>query len=112
MSGTRGLGPIASVIAVCATGYGVAWSRPAGGEYAGLSKQGLPFKLTVADDRATLTFDVRWACRDARRPANMFRRRGVALADDGAFSWQGRNVYVDDDYEIRQRLRLVGRDNG
>ena len=109
MSRTRGLGAIAVVIALWAVSYGVASSRPASGEYVGTGGQGLPFKLTVAEDRATLTLDVRWRC-ERGVGVKMFRQRSVALGGDGDFSWAGRNVSDGggSDEEDRQRLRIDG----
>ena len=116
MSRTRGLGALAIVIALGAVSYGVASSRPASGDYVGTGAQGLPFKLTVAEDGATLTLDVRWRCEGTARlggRVKMFRQRSVALGRDGDFSWEGRNV-IDggDGDEDRQRLRIDGQHSG
>ncbi len=85
-------------------------SRPAAGDYAGRSSQDLPFRLTVAPDRRTLTLDVRWRC--GEQGVRMSRRRAVKVGRDGHFAWKGR--YVDpvdggDGDEERQRLEIAGR---
>ena len=64
--------------------------RPAAGDYTGRSSQRLPVTVTVAEDRRTLTLDVRWRCKSPRDPSAgsvlVFRHRSVAIARDGSFS--------------------------
>ncbi len=90
---------------------GVDGPRPHAGEYAGLSAQRLPVRLTVAADRRTLAMDVSWCfefCAYVERTVS----RSVAIADDGSFSWQHRHGYVNSGYEESNHLRLEGHREG
>ncbi len=83
----------------------------AGGEYAGLSAQRLPFKLTVEGDGKTLSVDLTWSpvCRGVQRTV---RANAVAIADDGTFAWEGTDVEAidgSDGDEDRWSYRLQGR---
>jgi hypothetical protein len=105
--------PVAIIGAVAVAVLTSSGSRPAAGDYAGRSSQGLPFKLTVAPDRRTLTVDVRWRC--SGDGVRAYRRSGVKITGDGAFSWKGRfddPVEGGDGDEERQRLRIDGRLDG
>jgi hypothetical protein len=104
---------VAIAIGVAVAVFGSDGSRPLAGDYAGKSSQSLPFRLTVAPDRRTLTLDIRWRC--PRRGVKMYRRRSVKIADDGTFSWRGPNTEAidgGDGDEEREQLRIDGRADG
>jgi hypothetical protein len=104
---------VAIVIGVAVAVLASDGSRPLAGDYAGTSSQRLPFRLTVAPDRRTLTLDVRWRC--PRRGVKMYRRRSVKIAADGTFSWRGPNTEAidgGDGDEEREQLRIDGRADG
>lgn len=101
-----------AIVAIVADDDDRASSRPAPGDYVGQSSQGLPFKLTVAPDRATLTIDVRWLCK-GHDGALAFRRRGIPINDGGGFRLNTANVVFQTDAdEDRQRLLIAGHNAG
>jgi hypothetical protein len=87
-------------------------SRPAPGDYAGRSSQGRLVKVTVAENRRTLTLEVRWRCESARDPAavsvRLFRHRSVTIARDGTFSGTGSSIERPGG-AVRETARFAGR---
>ena len=90
---------------------GVDGPRPPAGEYAGLSAQRLPVRLTVAADRQTLALDVSW-CYESCAYVERTLSASVAISDDGDFSWEDRHGYANTGYEESNHLRLVGHRDG
>ena len=84
------------------------------GVYTGLSSQGLPVKLTVAEDGITLSLSFDWVSRCGRGSSagveRTVRPRATTISSSGEFTWQAALVeqYVDAD-EARVRLRINGR---
>ena len=91
-------------------------SLPAPGQYVGVSAQRLPFRVTVAEDRRTLTLDVRWRCEPHGHPADdfvrVFKRRSVKIASNGGFAGSVSSVERVSGDVTRERVRFAGHLNG
>jgi hypothetical protein len=82
----------------------------------GVSAQRLPFRVTVAEDRRTLTLDVRWRCEPHGHPADdfvrVFKRRSVKIASNGGFAGSVSSVERVSGDVTRERVRFAGHLNG
>jgi hypothetical protein len=84
-----------------------------GGDYAGLSSQNLPVRLSVASDGRTLSLDISW--KDSCAGAVRTRRTAIAVGGDGRFDWRGahaEDIPGGDGDQDRQRFHLRGRREG
>lgn len=86
--------------------------------YVGLSDQRLPVRLTVAEDRKTLSLDVGWVAPCGLQVGGVgavsiertVATRASKIDRDGRFSWRGNMVEsLGDGDEDRRSLRVVGR---
>ncbi len=86
-------------------------ARPAPGEYAGRTSQGLPVTVTVDEDGATLTLDIRWRCPTPPEPGadtvRPFRHRAATIDRDGTVSVPESTVASPEG--IRETGRLAAR---
>ena len=84
-----------------------------GGDYAGLSAQNLPVRLSVASDGRTLSLDISW--KDSCAGAVRTRRTAIAIGGDGRFDWHGahaQDIPGGDGDQDRQRFHLRGHREG